>query len=282
LQAVDLEHSQGELTVAPWGATLRFENLGPKDAQHVLVLHSEEGPRTAGPICEELARDVRVLAPVLPGFGGEPRVAGVDRPHHLAYLNLALLDGLGIDRCAIVGTSLGAWVALEMASMDPRRFSSLVLVSPVGVKFAGPLDRTFDEILVDAPARIADRLYQRVSADPWADAGDPAAAVEHAEQREAFLHYVWEPYLHNPDLRQLLGRIRQPALVIQGEQDRLVSPSYFRALTSELIGAEHRVIRAAGHYPDIEQTAETLGLVQQFLLDDRAQPGHGCRRGGRP
>jgi pimeloyl-ACP methyl ester carboxylesterase len=169
-----------------------------------------------------------------------------------------------------------------MAAMDPRRFSSLVLVSPVGVKFAGPLERTFAEVLIDAPAQIADRLYHSVEADPWADVSDQATAVEHAEQREAFLHYVWEPYLHNPDLRQLLGRIRQPALVIQGEEDHLVSPSYFVALTSELIGAEHHVIRDAGHYPDIEQTAETLGHIRRFLLDDLTRTDHGSRGAERP
>jgi pimeloyl-ACP methyl ester carboxylesterase len=170
-----------------------------------------------------------------------------------------------------VGTSLGAWVALEMAVMDPRRFTSVVVISPLGVKFGGPLERTFAEVLVDAPTRIGERLFSCHEADPWADVSDPADALEHAEQRESFLHYVWEPYMHNPDLRGLLGRIRQPTLVIQGEGDNLVGPSYFPALASLLRGAEHEVIRDAAHYPEIEKTADTAGRIRRFLLQRETQ-----------
>jgi pimeloyl-ACP methyl ester carboxylesterase len=258
--------SDDRRVLGAWGASLRVQERDPDGAGPVvLVLHGEEGPEAAAEFAAGLATGGRVVMPYHPGFGGEERVAGADRPGDLAYLYLELLDQLGVGECAVVGCSLGAWVGLEMAAMAPSRFSCLAAVSPVGVKFAGRMDRTFAEVLVADPDQITGILYHDASRDPRHDRSEPQDRVRRAEHREAFAHYVWEPYLHNPKLRNLLARLTLPVLLVTGASDRLVTPDYYEAFAVALPDADLESIPEAGHYPEIEQADQAIGCVLQFL-----------------
>src|SRR5258708_30106318 len=115
-----------------WDATVAVEDHTSSDgtAPVVVILHSEEGPQSAAALTAGLARQNRVVLPSHPGFGGEPRVPGADRPRDLAYLYLDLLDHLNVDGCSVVASSLGAWIGFEMAAMEPRRFPAHLSLSP--------------------------------------------------------------------------------------------------------------------------------------------------------
>ncbi|HWJ44986.1 MAG TPA: alpha/beta fold hydrolase, partial [Gaiellaceae bacterium] len=76
------------------------------------------------PQLESFAHVHRVVAPDLPGFGATPEGDTVD---YRAFVRSAL-DAAGIERAALVGTSLGGRVALELALESPERVSALVLV----------------------------------------------------------------------------------------------------------------------------------------------------------
>ena len=75
----------------------------------------------------ELARDHRVVRCDLRGFGSSPLAPGAS--YSDAEDVLALLDGLGIDRFALVGASYGGYVALQVASTAPHRVERLVLLA---------------------------------------------------------------------------------------------------------------------------------------------------------
>jgi pimeloyl-ACP methyl ester carboxylesterase len=70
------------------------------------------------PVVPALAEDFDVLAVDLPGFGDSPPLpADVEpSPAALAQAVAGLLDELGIERPAVVGNSVGGWVALELAA----------------------------------------------------------------------------------------------------------------------------------------------------------------------
>jgi pimeloyl-ACP methyl ester carboxylesterase len=258
--------SDDRRVLGAWGAALRVRELGPGGQEPVIVvLHGEEGPDATAGFASKFAEESRVVLPCHPGFGGEERVPGADRPGDLAYLYLELLDQLGVAECALVGCSLGAWIALEMAAMVPSRFSCLAAVSPVGVKFAGRTDRTFAEVLVADPDRVTELLYHDASRDPWHGRGDTQDRTRRAEHRETFAHYVWEPYLHNPKLRHLLGRLTLPVLMLTGASDRLVTPGYYKSFAAALPHAELQSIQEAGHYPEIEQPGPAADCVLGFL-----------------
>jgi 3-oxoadipate enol-lactonase len=77
------------------------------------------------PQLRSFAAEHRVLAPDLPGFGREPLDSDV--VDYRAFVRSAL-DAAGMDRAALVGTSLGARIALELALESPERVRALVLV----------------------------------------------------------------------------------------------------------------------------------------------------------
>jgi pimeloyl-ACP methyl ester carboxylesterase len=238
----------------------------------VLLLHSEQGPGSLRPLQSAVASAAPAVMPIHPGFGGQPRVPGVDTVRDLAYVYLDLLDRLGVSSCAVVGSSLGAWLALEMAAMDPTRFHATCLISPIGVKLGAGNESDFAEVLIESPARITETLYHDLDRDIWKDRTSTDDVVRRAEERESLLHYAWEPYLHNPKLRPLLARVRGPVSVICGGSDRLVEPGYYVKFAAELDDAVLETVAEAGHYPEIENPDGTVRLVTGFLL--RSTSGH--------
>jgi pimeloyl-ACP methyl ester carboxylesterase len=258
-----------------WGAEVLVADSGSAADQSppVVVLHGEEGPDAVRTLVGLLPGSSRVLTITHPGFDRRSRVPGVDRPQELAYLYLDLLDELGITECSLVGASLGAWVALEAAVMEPRRFTSVTVIGPVGAKFNGLTDRSFAEVLVAAPDAIRATLYADPAMDPWQGRTSTDEVVERAEYRESFMHYVWEPYLHNPRLPGLLPRITAPVLVVAGDEDRLVERGYYESLAECFPDARLERVVGAGHYPEIEKPAETAELVAKFIAaNDPAVP----------
>jgi pimeloyl-ACP methyl ester carboxylesterase len=79
-------------------------------------------------------RDFHVIAPDLPGEAGR---SGPDRPswdndEYVRWLD-DLLDGLGIEKAALLGISLGGWIAAKYAAHRPSRASRIVLLAPGGI-----------------------------------------------------------------------------------------------------------------------------------------------------
>ena len=79
--------------------------------------------------------------------------------------------------------------------------------------------------------------------------------------------YGWRPYMHNPSLRHWLHRLRLPNLVVWGERDRIVAPSYGAHLTQMLPSARFFPIADAGHYPQIEQPEKVADAIGTFARE---------------
>ena len=110
----------------------------------------------------------------------------------------------------MVGCSVGGWIAAEMATKAPERFNRLVMVGPVGVK-VGPPDK------LDIPDIFAMPQAERAEADSIHDparmAPDPSKMTDDElavmfRNRETLALLVWEPWMHNPKLKQRLHRDR--------------------------------------------------------------------------
>ena len=109
------------------------------------------------------ARDHRVVAMDLPGFGHSPMPAEKLSIAGYARLLDGLLDRLEIDAAAIVGNSMGGFIAAELAIAFPQRAERLVLVSAAGISThqprgsaqALPLLRRLERILLASGAWAA-------------------------------------------------------------------------------------------------------------------------------
>src|SRR4051794_24068096 len=118
----------GPLTVP----TSRNEAAGPL-ALHVtrggsgrplLFLHGIDGLRSSQPFLDQLALGATTIAPDHPGFGQSEIPPWLESIHDMAYFYLRYLDEQGLGPIDVVGHSLGAWLALEMAIRSAVPFRS--------------------------------------------------------------------------------------------------------------------------------------------------------------
>jgi pimeloyl-ACP methyl ester carboxylesterase len=243
-----------------------------------LFLHPERGLRGADAFLRALGAHGRVIAPYHPGYK-------LDAPTHfksvddLSYFYLDLMDSIDLRQVTVVGASLGGWLAMEIASKDSTRIASMCLLSPAGVKMSGRGERDMQDIF-----SLEDRAAEALAfSDPAWVAGNPDTkddtALELAVRaREASARYAWLPYMHNPALAHRLHRIDVPALIVSGEDDRIVSPDVGRMLAKRLPRGEFASLSRCGHYPHIECAEIVARRVIEWRthqVDNAANPMKG-------
>ena len=228
----------------------------------ILILHGGEGPVHRLPFADQLAERYEIIHPIHPGFAGTSIPEHFDNLQDLSFLYLDLIDYLDLTDTILIGFSMGGWLAAEMAVINTRRFSKLVLVDSVGIKPGGPFDRDIADLFAISPGE-----HRRISWHDPANAPDPNTMTDDelqifASDRIAHGLYTWEPYMHNPKLPYRLHRIDIPTLLIWGESDEIVKPSYGEAFRDMIPGAGMVVISEASHSPHIEQPD---AFVKHFL-----------------
>ncbi|MER5911432.1 alpha/beta hydrolase [Streptomyces sp. NPDC001982] len=230
----------------------------------VLVLHGGGGRATVAGIAEHLSRDAHVLTPVHPGWDGAPRPDWCTCIDDLALAYLYLLHDRGLRDVLVVGSSLGGWIAAEMAVRDTADIvTGLVLINAVGVHVpAAPIT---DFFALDARGvaehswHDADRYY----VDP---ADVPPAELARRQANMATMRTLaGDPYMHDPKLLRRLGRVEAPALLVWGESDRIASPAYGAAYAAAFANGRLEVVPRAGHLPQLEQSDVTHELIDRQL-----------------
>jgi pimeloyl-ACP methyl ester carboxylesterase len=245
---------------------LELFDSGQASGRPILFLHGGGGFNERQPFVAPLSEKRRFVAPAHPGFGTSSLPEWLDSTDDIAHLYLELMDVLKLDRVDLVGCSIGGWIAAEMATKAPERFSRVVLVGPVGVK-VGSIDKLD---IPDIFAMPQDEVLKLTHHDPERMKPD-IAKMSDAELaamfrgRETLALLTWEPWMHNPKLKRRLHRINAPTLFIRGESDGLVSQSYLDAYAGFLPNASTQTIKAAGHVPQLEQPAAFVAAVQKFL-----------------
>jgi len=232
----------------------------------LLMLHGAGGFDARHPVNALLSKQRRLICPSHPGFGKSALPDWLDSVDDIAHVYLELLDQLGLQTVDLIGCSVGGWIAAEMTTKAPERFTKLVFVGPVGVK-TGPPDR------LDVPdmfALPADELNRLLFHDPIKMVRDPASLNDEeltisVRNRETLALIAWEPYMHNPKLKHRLHRVTAPALFLRGASDGLISDSYLRSYAALLPKAQVATISDAGHIPHLEQPEAFAAAALAFL-----------------
>lgn len=197
----------------------------------------------------------------------------------------AVMDQLGLERAILVGNSSGGTLALEAALARPERVEALILVAP-WVYAQRP---TIPAAVVDLPQ------LQRLSLFIARKLGDPTlleysyhdpARITAARREQAKIHtrmahwdLAWGALLHRSlstpvDISARLDQVRQPVLVITGDQDKLVKEADTRRVATTLPNATLAVLPDCGHVPQEECPAAFMGAVSAWLngLDQEPRP----------
>jgi pimeloyl-ACP methyl ester carboxylesterase len=259
-----MPHSVEKVRVA--GATIRLFRGG--SGQPLVFLHGAGGHTGWMAFLEDLSTRFAVFAPEHPGFGQSDDPPWLDDIADLAYFYLDFLRALGLDRVHLMGTSLGGWIASELAVRNTARLASLTLVGAVGITAGGePIPDIF---------RMPDaENLQRFYADPERAArrlGDLAKAYANpadmsivAKNRATVTRLAYRPRFHNPGLTKWLHRIDVPTLLLWGADDGLVPPKFGEAYRALIPGSRMVVLPNAGHAPFDEQKDAFLAAFSNFI-----------------
>jgi pimeloyl-ACP methyl ester carboxylesterase len=267
------------------GERVQFANglaglLAGTEGPAVVLLHPIGlGVQTWRFVQPALAEGCRTLALDLLGFGAsaKPCEADYSVQAHAARV-LAAADELGWSRIDFVGNSLGGAVSLAAAIAAPERTASLTLVGtaayPGGMP---PIGLAARAVLAEYAFRLSCRV-----ATQWGLAycfADPGRLEREAvngyarvlAQPEAVRAFrLTGQALYGGSLAALVPHYRAiacPALILHGEDDRVVPPWVSERLRRELAHARLRWLARVGHFPQEEDPQQFLHQVMPFVQD---------------
>jgi pimeloyl-ACP methyl ester carboxylesterase len=207
----------------------------------------------------------------LPGHGRSDDVpeAHASIRHH-AEAVLRVLDRHRIERAVICGNSMGGGVALRLAATWPDRVAGLVLVASIGrdVHDGGALQWLSGENPLIPREEDVDRFMELVlERPPPVGRAVIRYAITMRARRADALHRLFRGFILNAGdagVPREVGGIKHRALVIHGEQDRIIDKHVGEDLTLALPHAELVVMRGVGHAPQLEAPRHTARLVERF------------------
>lgn len=227
-----------------------------------------------------LARQARVIAPDMVGFGFTERPAGqrYDMDTWVAQA-VGLLDALDIQQTDLVGNSFGGALALALTIRHPRRVRRLVLMGSVGVPFA--ITRGLDAVWGYTPSLQAMRGLLDIFAYDRGLVNDELAQLRYeASIRPGFQESYaamfpaprqrWVDAMASPEAD--IRGVGHEALVIHGREDQVIPLANSLTLAQWLPRAQLHVYPHCGHWTQIEHAARFAQLVGNFLAEGGADP----------
>lgn len=227
------------------------------------------------------ARNHRVVALDLPGFGLSPMPPNPLTMKAYGELVVNFADRLGLDRkTALVGHSMGGFIATEAVIDSPERFSSLTLVAAAGITFATypqtrkELTRTAIRVMLPIVTnglernlgrkRIRTASFSGVIAHPGMMSREILWELgTYAVKSPGLLQAAYA--LAGYDTRDRLPEIKLPTMVIWGEQDRLVPVGAAYSYRKRIPGSELHLIDDTGHMVQMERPQHFNRLVADFI-----------------
>jgi pimeloyl-ACP methyl ester carboxylesterase len=271
------------------GRRVRYVDVGSGGGPPVLFVHGIAGnwqnwleniPR--------LARERRVVALDLPGFGESELPAEQITMSGYGRTVEALAEQLGLGEVALVGNSMGGFIAAETAIQFPERVERLALVSAAGITTAslqrGPvmvwgritamagarsaaekrlaivrprLRHAVFAPIMRHPSRIAPELLWEISMGAGRSGFRPAL--------EAILDY---------DYRDRLPDIQAPTLIVWGHNDGIIPVKDAEEYERQVPGARRLVLKDTGHVPMLERPPTFNRALLEFIDEPRRQQSH--------
>ena len=218
------------------------------------------------PVLDTLAESRKVVAPSLPGFPGGGDYEPLDDIFDWVLAAIDLVEAAGLRGCDLIGASVGAALAAEVAALRPDLVRRLVLIAPFG--------------LFDEAAPVADVFAQKPGAQSSILSVDPARydayrlrpndtdemewTLMQARAEMAAARILWP--LGETGLRKRLSRIAQPTLIIWGAQDRVIPPSYAAKFAAAIAGeAKIVTIPGAGHKVEFDAPEAVAAAIAEFV-----------------
>jgi pimeloyl-ACP methyl ester carboxylesterase len=237
----------------------------------VVFLHGWLGSwRYWFPTMERVAENFRTYSFDFWGFGESRRKSTYESIQNYSDQVIRFLDELGIDRCLLVGHSMGGMVALKTAINHPKRISRVAAVGApiVGDSLSWLLKLTDRPLFADAFARVP--AFRRFMFHWFLGEADDQHVHEILDDsvksssttlRNA-VGSMWRT-----DLRPELSRLSVPSLIVHGGRDQIVHPNQ-ADLFDNVSSTEVVVMPESRHFPFLDESELFNELLLRFLKQD--------------
>jgi 3-oxoadipate enol-lactonase len=241
-----------------------WTEAGPADAPVVVLSNSLGATRAMWDRqVPALAERYRVLTYDTRGHGSSPAPAGPCTLDDLVDDVVALLDEAGAERAHVAGLSLGGMTALRLAAREPARVHRLaVLCTSARVEPQPFLDRARDA-RSGGTAPLAAAVVSR-----WLTPAFAAAHPDLVARLEAMVagadaegYAACCEVVAGMDLRDDLGLIAAPTLVVSGAEDPALPPQHQRVVAEGIPDARLLTVSPAAHLANLERTLEVTGAL---------------------
>lgn len=249
------------------GIELEVAQTGARDGTPVLFLHGyTDSWFSFSALLERLPPGARAIIPSQRGHGDSDRPVCCYGISDFAADALELLDALGIERAAVVGHSMGSFVAQRLAADRPDRIARIVLIGSGSTLRTDPVAELADIVaqLTDPiePEFIREFQVSTVALAPPA----PFMAGVVAESAKLPAR-VWRDVMRGmlrTDSETPLHRITVPVLVIWGEQDEIF-PRVHQDPLRAIRDVRFLAYAETGHAPHWERPARVAADLTAFL-----------------
>jgi pimeloyl-ACP methyl ester carboxylesterase len=247
---------------APVGPQAAF--VGGRGPTVVLLHGAGDNAGTWFRVAGELIKDHTLIVPDLAGHGDSaPRSGPIEVSQVIGGVEGVLAGLAPGQKVALVGNSLGGWVAMVLAHRQPERVAICVCIDGGAIKGSNERARVLPKTRAEARESVAQTR-------------DPASApvpdfvlddiVRHAREgplaRFAATSSTMEAYvLDDTQLRQLTVPVR----LIWGSSDRLLPLDYAQRMLAELPSASLVTLERCGHVPQVECPQQLLPALKQAL-----------------
>jgi pimeloyl-ACP methyl ester carboxylesterase len=234
-------------------------------------------------VTEPLSQFGTVIAYDRPAFGLTERPLEWEGespygPQAQVNIVIGLMDALGIEKAILVGNSAGGTVSMQVALQHPERVEALILVD--AAVYAGGGAPSWSRPILKTPQmnHVGPLIARQLQAqgteflktafhDPSKITPEIFAGYQKPLQIENWDKALWQLTVASEEsgLADRVNEITLPALVITGDDDRIVPTEQSLRLADELPNAELKVIAQSGHLPHEEKPIEFMQAVTEFL-----------------
>lgn len=271
MQEVPPASRDGVLRHAPGPPRIAYRVHG--DGPHPVVLLHGVGSssRTWWRLIPTLDERFRLVLPDYRGHGDSEAPEPPYRPDHIVTDVVRVLDAEGIARASVIGFSVGALFAQQLALTHPDRVDALVLLNSIADRTPEEQSRSLSrwaDVRTRAPQELARASVERWFTSEFAlrEPGVVDVEVEIVSGVDPVGYGEIYGILATADLHDTPARIACPTLIVTGENDRGSTPRMSRTLHDLIPDSTLRIIPGLQHYLHVEDPEPLGAMINDFLL----------------
>jgi non-heme chloroperoxidase len=254
----------------PTGVSLSYVEQGDASGVPLLLLHGvTDSWRSFELVLPHLPNSVRAFALTQRGHGDSSRPAAGYRFKDFSSDVAAFMDAVGIDAAVVAGHSMGSVIAQRFAIDKPDRVRQLVLIDSFAVMRGNPGVREIWDFVSSTPGDSVDEAFVREFQQSTLAQPVPPEFFE-AVVRESLKVplFVWRAVFQGfleEDNSDELSKIKNPTLIVWGDQDTFCTRSDQQTLTDAIRDSRLIVYHGAGHAPHWEEPERFARDLNEFI-----------------